>query len=167
MECYELFRAKTDFRWFQWEIKPNKSLEEELTRMVFRHGNITERVTLISSQYYQSITKYLYNEKLQGVRLNLNSVAKADEGYYSCVGCNFLGCSTLSARLTVTGDAGMSHLFCTSLLFYCVISLYFCVLSFLYCLIVLSHITSTSFYLVLPLFYCVPIHSFVIDLLFI
>ena len=115
MECYELFSTKMgliiDFRWFLWEIKPNKTLEEELTRMVLRHGNITEEIRLINSWYYQSISKSQNNIKLHGVRLNLYNVTKADEGYYSCVGCNNLGCAIRSARFTVIEDGGSSHLF--------------------------------------------------------
>ena len=129
MECYELVVTMKilmhDFRWFKWENKPSKNSEEELARTRHRHGNIPKGITRISTRYYQPITKHHNNEELHGVRLNLYNVIKADEGYYSCVGCNGLGCSIRSARLTVTKDAGTSHLFCTSLLFYCVLSLFF------------------------------------------
>ena len=115
MECYELFSTKMgliiDFRWFLWEIKPNKTLEEELTKILLRNGNITEDLRLINSWYYESIVKNQNSIALHGVRLNLYNVTKDDEGYYSCVGCNNLGCAIHSARFTVIEDGGWSHFF--------------------------------------------------------
>ena len=144
--CYDYFSTKvaliTDFRWFKWENKPSKDSEEELTRSMLRHGNITEGITLISARYYKSVAENQNSTVLHGVRLNLYNVTKADEGYYSCVGCNNLGCSIRSARFTVTEETGTSHLFCTSL--FCTIvsfrcSLYF-IVSLLFDCVVTYHI---------------------------
>ena len=151
MECYERFSDKmglvTDFRWLLWETKLYKTSEKELKRRLLRYGTITEGIKLIDSLYYQSITKYQNNRVFLGVRLNLFNVTKADEGYYSCIGCNNLGCSIRSARLTVTEHEGVFHRVCTSSL-----------LSFGLPLLILFSV------IVLSLFYC---HCFVIALLFI
>ena len=104
MDCFELFSTKMgtmiDFRWVRWELKPGKLNETGMTEQA-QGGQSTEGLTHISSSNYESIKKKQNGVQLHGVRMNLHNVSMADGGYYSCIGCNYLGCATRSARLTI------------------------------------------------------------------
>eukprot|EP00794_Sanderia_malayensis_P005298 gene5298-5967_t len=107
MDCYELFSMKMgtmiDFRWYLWDSKPDPSNETQLTTLS-KVDQIAKGAKQISSSFYKSIKKTQNEHKLHGVRLNLYNVSQSNDGYYSCVGCNHLGCAITSARLTVIVD---------------------------------------------------------------
>lgn len=112
MECYELFSNKmgtiVDFRWLLWKMKPNSTLEQELLKLVW-HENFTDNYlinALIDSADYESIERSQNDRVLYGSRMNLYNVGKKDDGYYSCIACNHLGCSIRSARLKILKKIG-------------------------------------------------------------
>lgn len=111
MECIDAFsttmRTMVNYRWIHLRSKPDSSAEQGMISLVF-YPNTTDilRNSFIDSAFYEPIKKTETDTVLYGIRMNLYNVTEDDDGYYSCVACNHLGCSIKSARLTIIPETG-------------------------------------------------------------
>ncbi len=109
LDCFELFSRTMgtipDFRWYLSTKKPRievlSSNESE-----FKAWKSRRDTKQISAFFHENIKRVQNGNKLEGIRLNIHNVSKSDDGYYTCSGCNHLGCALQCARLTIIENLG-------------------------------------------------------------
>ena len=94
-----------DFRWLHWTGQPP---DQSHIRLVKNAAALIKPYngTLIDTKYYQTLTLTVSGKDHHGVALPLVHVTQKDAGWYSCVACNFVGCSIDSAFVQVITDEG-------------------------------------------------------------
>lgn len=94
-----------DFRWLNWTGQPP---DQSHIRLVKNAAALLKphNGTLIETKYYQTSILTVSGKEHHGVALPLIHVTEQDAGWYSCIACNFIGCSIESAFVKVTTDEG-------------------------------------------------------------
>ncbi len=102
MNCYDVLGGEglADFRWYHWQgLPPDQKLimsVKDGISLSYSHNG-----TMIETKYYQTASLKNGDDEHHGVALPLSHVSKQDAGWYSCIACNYIGCSMQSALIKV------------------------------------------------------------------
>eukprot|EP00794_Sanderia_malayensis_P005386 gene5386-6059_t len=113
LNCYDVLGGEglADFRWYHWEGAPPKrkyvGSVKDGTSLSHSHNG-----TMIETKYYHTASLKIGNDNHHGVALPIFNVSMSDAGWYSCIACNYIGCSMESAFVDViTQKATGTHVF--------------------------------------------------------
>ena len=108
MHCYDILggMGMADFRWLKWTGQPP---DQSHIRFIKNAEALTKthNGTMIETKSYQTSTLTVSGKEHHGVALPLINVTEEDAGWYSCIACNYIGCSIESAFVEITKDEGM------------------------------------------------------------
>ncbi len=105
LHCYDVLSSLTDFRWYHWlDLPPTqkyiRTLKDGVSLSRSHNG------TMIEAKYYRTASFKSSSNEPHGVSVPLYNVSEHDAGWYSCVACNFMGCSMESAFIKVIRRMG-------------------------------------------------------------
>ena len=107
LDCYDILGSTNmaDFRWLHWlgppPVKANMKLVKNAAYLSDRYNG-----SIIETKHYNTTKIQINNKNHHGVLLILKNVTESDNGWYSCVACNHVGCTMSSAYLTVRDGTG-------------------------------------------------------------
>ena len=96
-----------DFRWYHWKGSP-PDLSDVSNLKDGASLSISHNGTMIETKFHQTTSLKTDGDEHHGVALPLQNISTSDAGWYSCVACNYIGCSIGSALVQVVQDQGSS-----------------------------------------------------------
>eukprot|EP00795_Rhopilema_esculentum_P012450 gene12450-3119_t len=102
LKCYDILGGMNmaHFRFLHWKGNPPNHMNVKFVKDandLVRPYNGTQ----IGTEYHYTSSIEINNKKYHGVLLSLQNLTYSDEGWYSCVACNHVGCSIESGYIKI------------------------------------------------------------------